>query len=124
MLRFLIYRLDWLLCIFEEIVNKLIVVNNFNFVVLFGLVYFLEQFIHVLRIEFKIALYFLHPSLIHFIEIGLHNLSNFKIDETYIFVGVNFNDVGNEEECKLYLLGIWFFVDFGSEICNFFIVIV
>lgn len=80
----------------EEIGHKLIIVNNSSVFVSGGGIKLPKESIHGLWIKFEVSLYFLHPSLVHSVEVILYYVSDLEIDQGILFVQVDFDDVSNE----------------------------
>jgi hypothetical protein len=67
--------------LFEEICDKFVVVND---LVVFVFLFYIELFknaVHVFGVELEVGGYFLHPDLVHRVEVDFDDISDFEIDE-------------------------------------------
>lgn len=77
---------------------------------------FFKDLVHVLRIEFEVAADSVHPGLVHLVEAGFDDLSNFEVKKRYLFVEVHFDDVRNEKQGELHSLGLGIFLKVRGDV--------
>ena len=64
----------------------------------FGFIELLEEFVHVFGAELVVVLDFGDPFLVHFVEVVFDQVPDFEIVQGALFVEVDFDDVGDEEQ--------------------------
>ena len=57
-----------------------------------------KEFIHILRVEFKIFLHFLYPLLVHFIVVFDDQLPHLELKHLNLLIQIQFNDVPNQQK--------------------------
>lgn len=80
----------------EEIGNKPIIVDDGSALVSGGGIKLPEETIHGLGVELEVPLHFLHPRLVHAVEVILYDVSDLEIDQRVFIVQVDLDDVCDE----------------------------
>jgi len=101
---------------FEEVVDQLVVVYDVMVLVVLLGVEVLEDAVHVLGVEPEVGGHSLHPRLVHALEIVLDDVSDFEVEQSILIVGVDLDDVGNEQQRELHPLGLGVLLQFGSDV--------
>ena len=91
---------------FEEVSHEFVVVDYLKLAIPFGGVQFPEEPVHAFGVELEVALHFLHPGLIHLVEVSPDDLSHLVVYKRILLVEVDFDYVCYEEKRQLHSLGL------------------
>ena len=93
----------------EEVFDFLVVVDDVEvFIGLLGLddLQVLEEFVHVFGTELEMLLHLLDPLLVHLVVVGLDEFSHLEVVDGQVFVQVELDDVGDQQQRQLDFLRI------------------
>lgn len=64
----------------EEIGDEFVIVYDLILFVVARALQFFEEAVDVFGVELEVVLHFLHPRLVHLVEVHFHDVSDFEVD--------------------------------------------
>lgn len=89
------------LILFEEVRDEFVIVDYLKLAFPFGRVQLPEESIHTLGVELEMPLNFLHPGLVHPVEVSPDDFSDLEVYQGIFLIEINLDYVSYEKKGKL-----------------------